>query len=221
MGARIDIRRYSAAEMVLLGIFVLGLIWAWSVVRYRNKIRLSEPIRLPLAGVSVRLPVGGGWQHWDQWQYNQREDVNALSGHLIVGSKVGAIVQWRYMAVSESMMPEARLSIRAGRDEVEIVEAGQIQSDVAMDWVQARLRGRLEEIFLGTVRAGQGAIVELEVITPGDAELAGRVFRAVAVSLKFVQPDLSQRPVASRRRVGVALFGENNVDGEVFPGQER
>ena len=64
MGVRFDIRRYSAAEMVLLGIFVLGLLVASSLVRYRNKIRLSEPIRLPLAGLSVSLPAGGGWQHW-------------------------------------------------------------------------------------------------------------------------------------------------------------
>ena len=205
--------------MVLLGIFALGLLGASFLVRYRNKIHLSEPIKLPLAGVSVSLPVGGGWQHWDRWQYNEREDVNALSGHLLVGSKVGAIVQWRYMAASESLKPEDILSTRVGTDEVEIVEAGRIQGDVAMDWVQGRLLGRLGDIFFGTARAGQGTIVELEVVTFGDAEFAGRVFRAVAASLKFVQPDLSQRPMASRQRgVGIALFGENNVDDEGLGG---
>ena len=217
MGARFDIRRYSAAEMVLLGIFALGLLGASSVVRYRNRIRLSEPIELKLGGVSVSLPTGGGWQHWDQWQYNKREDVNALGGHLLVGGKVGAIVQWRYMAIFDSLMPEDRLSMRVGTDELEIVEAGQIQAEVAMDWVQGRLRGRLEEIFLGTARVGQGAIVELEVVTPGDAELAGRVFRAVAASLKFVQPDLSQMPMVSRLgRFG--LFSKNNVGYEALDG---
>ena len=215
MDVRFDIRRYSAAEMVLLGIFVLGLLGASSLVRYRNKIRLSEPIRLPLAGVSVSLPAGGGWQHWDQWQYNQSDDVNALSGHLIVGSKVGAVIQWRYLRLSESLMLEDRLSERVGTDEVEIVEAGQIQSDVTMDWVQARLRGRLEDIFLGAARVSPETIVELEVVTFGDSDLAGRIFRAVAGSLKFVQPELSQRQIVSRL-LRFGLFSKNGVDYEAL-----
>jgi len=217
MGARFDIRSYSAAEIVLLGIFALGLVWASAVVSYRNKIRLSEPIELKLSGVSVSLPVEGGWQGSQTWAYNRQEDMFALTGRLLVGSKVGAVVQWRFMVASGSVMPEDLLLERAGADEVEveIVDAGRIQADVEMDWVHGRLLGRLREIFLGTARIGGGRVVELEVVTPGDEELAGRVFRAVAVSLKFVQPDLSQRPVASRlRRVGVALFGENNIDDE-------
>jgi len=218
MGVRFDIRSYSAAEIVLLGIFALGLLVASSVVSFRNKIRLSEPIVLPLAGVSVSLPTGGGWQHWEKWKFNEGEDVNALSGHLLVGSKVGAIVQWRFMGVSDRLMPEDRLSIRAGTDEVEIVEAGQIQSDVAMDWIQARLRGRSEEIFLGTARVGHGAIVELEVVTFGDAELAERVFRAVAASLKFVQLDLSQRPALSQLRL-FGLSGDRNINYQAHPGK--
>ena len=183
MGARFDIRSYSAAEMVLLGIFAVGLLLASSVVSYRNKIRLSEPIELKLSGVSVSLPVGGGWRSSQLWAYNRQEDTFALTGQLLVGSRMGVIVQWRFMAASEKLMPEDRLSIRAGTDEVEIVDAGQIQADVAMDWVQGRLRGRLEDVFLGTARVGQGRIVELEVVTPGDEKLAGRVFRAVAASL--------------------------------------
>ena len=219
MGARFDMRRYSAAEMVLLGIFALGLLVASSVVNFRNKIRLSEPMELKLGGVSVSLPAGGGWQSSQSWEINRQEEMFTLSGHLLVGSKVGAIVQWRFMGVSDRLMPEDRLSIRVGTDEVEIVEAGQIQADVAMDWVQARLRGRLEDIFLGIARVGQGAVVELEVVTFGDVELAEGIFRAVAASLKFVQPDLSQRPVASMPgRVGIALFDENNVDYQAING---
>lgn len=217
MGARFDIRSYSAAEIVLLGIFALGLLWASAVVSYRNKIRLSEPIELKLSGVSVSLPVGDGWQGSQTWAYNRQEDMFALTGRLLVGSKMGAVVQWRFMAASGSVMPEDLLLERAGADEVEveIVDAGRIQADVEMDWVHGRLPGRLQDIFLGTARIGGDRVVELEVVTPGDEELAGRVFRAVAASLKFVQPDLSQRPVASRlRRVGVALFGENNIDDE-------
>ncbi len=217
MGARFDIRSYSTAEIVLLGIFALGLLWASAVVSYRNKIRLSEPIELKLGGVSVSLPVEGGWQGSQTWAYNRQEDMFALTGRLLVGGKVGAVVQWRFMVVSGSVMPEDLLLERAGADEVEveIVDAGRIQADVEMDWVHGRLLGRLQDIFLGTARIGGSRVVELEVVTPGDEELAGRVFRAVAASLKFVQPDLSQRPMASRlRRVGVALFGENNIDDE-------
>lgn len=224
MGARFDIRSYSAAEIVLLGIFAVGLLWASFVVSYRNKIRLSEPIELKLngvSGVSVSLPVGGGWQGSQTWAYNRQEDMFALTGRLLVGSKMGAVVQWRFMVASGSVMPEDLLLERAGADEVEveIVDAGRIQADVEMDWVHGRLPGRLQDIFLGTARIGGDRVVELEVVTPGDEELAGRVFRAVAASLKFVQPDLSQRPVASRLlRVGVVLFGENNVDDEALPG---
>jgi len=156
MGARFDIRSYSAAEIVLLGIFALGLLWALAVVNYRNKIRLSEPIELKLSGVSVSLPVGGGWQGSQLWAYNRQEDMFALTGRLLVGSKMGAVVQWRFMAASERLMPEDRLSMRAGTDEVEIVDAGQIQADVSMDWVHGRLRDRLEDIFWGTALVGQG-----------------------------------------------------------------
>jgi len=217
MSVRIDIRCYSAAEMVLLGVFALGLLVASFVVRYRNRIHLSEPIRLPLAGVSVSLPTGGGWQHWEQWRYNQREDVNALSASLIVGSKAAAIVQWRYMAVSESLMPKERLVMRAGTDEIEIVESGRLQAGMGMEWVRARLPGRLEDIFFGTVRLDRGTIVELEVVTFGDAELAGRIFRAVAGSLKFVEPAPAQKTVLSRLRL-FGLFQDSGVDCQLHPG---
>jgi hypothetical protein len=111
-------------------------------------------------------------------------------------------------------MPEDRLSIRVGTDEVEIVDAGQIQTDDAvMDWVQGRLQGRLEDIFLGVARLGQGWIVELEVVTPGDAELAGRIFRVVAASLRFGAGSLSDERAASRLR-RVALLGANGIDCE-------
>ena len=110
MGARFDIRSYSTAEIVLLGIFALGLLWASAVVSYRNKIRLSEPIELKLGGVSVSLPVEGGWQGSQTWAYNRQEDMFALTGRLLVGGKVGAVVQWRFMVVSGSVMTPFWLS---------------------------------------------------------------------------------------------------------------
>ena len=214
MGAKLDIKSYSAAELALLGIFALGLLLASVVVSYRNKIRLSGPIELKRSGLSASLPVGGGWQASQSWIVDQQREMSTLTGQLLVGTSMGAIVQWRFMGASGRLMPEDRLSIRVGTDEVEIVDAGQIQTDDAvMDWVQGRLQGRLEDIFLGVARLGQGWIVELEVVTAGDAELAGRIFHAVAASLRFGAGSVSDERAASRLR-RVALLGANGIDCE-------
>ena len=116
-----------------------------------------------------------------------------LMGQLNVGTRVGAVVQWRYMAASERLRPEEQLSKRAGADKVEIVDAGQIGGDVVMEWAQAEVRGGLEDIFFGMAHLGRGRIVELEVVTPADAELAERVFRAVAGSLKLRPVDVLEK----------------------------
>jgi hypothetical protein len=193
MGIKFDIRKYSAAEIMLLGIFALGLLLGSLVVSHRNKIRLSEAIELKLSGLSVSLPAGGGWQGLEEWKYDQPKDMFFLMGQLNVGTRVGAIVQWRYMAVSERLRPEEQLSKRAGADEVEIVDAGQIGGDVVMEWAQAKMRGGLEDIFFGMAHLGRGRIVELEVMTLADAELAERVFRAVAGSLKLRPVDVLEK----------------------------
>lgn len=193
MGIKFDIRKYSAAEIALLGIFALGLLLGSLVVSHRNKIRLSEAIELKLSGLSVSLPAGGGWQGLEEWKYDQPKDMFFLMGQLNVGTRVGAIVQWRYMAVSERLRPEEQLSKRAGADEVEIVDAGQIGGDVVMEWAQAEVRGGLEDIFFGMAHLGRGRIVELEVVTSADAELAERVFRAVAESLKLRPVDVLEK----------------------------
>ncbi len=214
MGAKLDIKSYSAAELALLGIFALGLLLASVVVSYRNKIKLSGPIELKRSGLSVSLPAGGGWQGSQEWVEDQRRGMFTLTSRLVVSTEMGAIVQWRFMGASGGLMPEDRLSIRAGTDEVEIVDAGTIQTDgAAMDWVQGRLIGGLEDIFLGVARLGQGWIVELEVVTPGDAELAERIFRVVAASLAYGGDSLSDERVASRLRP-VALLGANIIDCE-------
>ena len=106
MSIKFDIRKYSAAEIVLLGIFALGLLLGSLVVSHRNKIRLSEAIELKLAGLSVSLPAGSGWQGLEEWKYDQPKDMFFLMGQLNVGTRVGAIVQRRYMAVSGRLRPE-------------------------------------------------------------------------------------------------------------------
>ena len=214
MDAKFDIKRYSPAELALLGIFALGLLLASVVVSNRNRIRLSGPIELERSGLSASLPVGGGWQGSQSWIVDQQREMSTLTGQLLVGTSMGAIVQWRFMGASGRLMPEDRLSIRAGTDEVEIVDAGQIQTDDAMmDWAHGRLIGGLEDIFLGVARLGQGWIVELEVVTVGDAELAGRIFRMVAASLRYGADSLSDERAASRLR-RVALLGANGLDCE-------
>ncbi len=214
MGAKLDIKSYSAAELALLGIFALGLLLASVVVSHRNKIRLSGPIDLKRRGMSASLPVGGGWQASQSWIVDRQREMFTLTGQLPVGTSLGAIVQWRFMGASGRLMPEERLSIRAGTDEVEIVDAGQIQTnDAVMDWVQGRLIGGLEDIFLGIARLEQGWIVELEVVTPGDAELAGRIFRVMAASLRYGAGSLSDERAASRLRP-VALLGANGLGCE-------
>jgi hypothetical protein len=214
MGAKFDIKKYSAAELTLLGIFALGLVLASVVVSLRGKIRLSEPIWLEGSVLSASLPAGGGWQGSQEWIQDQRRGMFTLTGRLIVSTEMGAIVQWRFMGASGGLMPEDRLNIRAGTDEVEILDAGTIQTDGAVvDWVQGRLIDGLEDIFLGVASLGQGWIVELEVVTPGDAELAGRIFRAVAASLKYGGESLSDERAASSLRP-VGLSGVNGLDCE-------
>ncbi|MHC5061687.1 MAG: hypothetical protein ACYTFK_11465 [Planctomycetota bacterium] len=200
MGVKFDIKRYSAAELALLGIFALGLVLASILGGYRNRIRLSEPIELERSGVSVSLPVSGGWQSMASWVQDPRKEMFTLTGQLPVGASFGAVVQWRFMMSSERLMPEQRLDIRAGDEEVEIIAAGRLSGDVEMVWAHGQLIGGVEDIFLGLASLGRGQVIELEVVTPGDADFAERIFRAVASSLRYGVESFSELRGGARQK---------------------
>jgi hypothetical protein len=188
MRARFDIRKYSAAEIALLAIFALGLLLASFVVAHHNNIRLSAPIELRPAGLSVSLPVGAGWRDTQAWRGDQQGNGFVLAAQFDVGTRTEAVVQWRYRPDTNKGTLQEQLEQKVRVGEAGIVDAGQIWADVLIEWVRAQPEGGSADIFLGMAQINQGYVMELEAMAPADADLAEQLFKLAAKSLKFT-PD--------------------------------
>ena len=88
-------KKYSIAEVVLLIMFALSLLAGHTLVIQRQKIKLSKPIVLDFAGISVSVPAGEGWVRQGAWQFHSEDSDIMLTAQQVVKGNVVAVVQWR------------------------------------------------------------------------------------------------------------------------------
>ncbi len=211
MASSFDIRKYSAAEVVLLMIFTMGLLIGYFIVAVRDRITLSEQIELDLGGVAVSLPVGRGWES-QGWRYDLQGNHFTLTGFLRVGGPMGPVLQWRYVLAAERLSADERLAKRAVESEVEIVDRGQISCEGApMEWAQVQNAMGTKDVFFGVADLGNGRILEIDVIAPGEAEFAERIFQKVAGSLSYSHNELLEKGIRFIR--SVREMGVDNLAG--------
>ena len=180
------VKKYLTAEVVFLIVFMISILLARLIVADRHRVILSEPISLASAGLSVRVPGGGGWQSMGSWRNSRNENSSILAAGLSTGRQQDALVHWCYILEVKIAEPQRRLSKRAEQLKAEIIDAGQTEgTGAAMDWIQLRPDGGSEGMFVGCLQLGYGEVLELEVVVPEKPLFARRIFEKVSSSVIF------------------------------------
>ena len=188
------IKKYLTAEVVFLVVFMISLLFARLIVADRHRIILSEPIGLTSAGLSVRVPAGGGWQSMGSWRDSRIKNSSILVAGLSTGRQQDALVHWRYLREVKITEPQRRLSKKAEQLKAEIVDAGQTEgAGAAMDWIQLRPDGSSEGMFVACLQLGNGEVLELEVVVPEKPLFARRIFEKVSGSVNFEKETYYER----------------------------
>lgn len=180
-----SLKKYALDKVVLLGIFVFGLLVAWFIVAWRSRVVLSEPVELNYAGLSVSIPKGNGWQSRAAWRY--QDDSFILSS--LLGADPDRATAWlwcRYLLASSRSSSQEQFGQKADKFSGHITQVGRIQAGaVIINWVHISAVSKRLHIFFGTTELPYGRTIDIEVHQLGGADLAQRVFKSVAHSVKF------------------------------------
>jgi hypothetical protein len=173
-------------KISLLGLFILALIAARLTVALKSAIELSEPIPLPLTGLSVSMPVGNGWHSEQRWIYHD----NAFVLRSIFALRTGKPTAWancQYRLAAKAAAPEDRFAWKASEVDGEIVETGRTQAEaLTIDWVRIERPDFLLTTFWGTAGLPDGRQLDIEVHqVMSDPDLFKRIFGRILESLSF------------------------------------
>lgn len=215
MNETYETKKYGADKIVLLGLLVLAVLIARFIIASRSAIVLTEPINLSYTGLSVSMPSGNGWRSQKQWKHH--ENGFALRSAFAPGSgSVTAAAYCRYLLAAPRAAPDARFKQKAANVGGEIVKIDQTQTDsLTIDWAHIKRAETLFEMFFGTVQLPNNRQFDIEVRqNTADTELAEKVFKRIAESLKFKDNPLlnsGSEIVAKIKRAGIArlLYNRN------------
>lgn len=173
-------------KISLLGLFILALLAARLTVALKSAIELSEPIPLPLTGLSISVPVGNGWRSEQRWIYRD----NAFILTSIFALRSGKPTAWancQYQLAAKAAAPEDRFAWKASGVDGEIVETGRTQAEaLTVDWVRIERPDLLLTTFWGTARLPNNRQLDVEVHQiMSDPELFKRIFERILENLSF------------------------------------
>ena len=173
-------------KISLLGLFILALLAARLTVALKSAIELSEPIPLPLTGLSVSMPVGDGWHSEKRWICRD----NAFILTSIFAPRTGKPTAWancQYQLAAKTAAPEDRFAWKASGVDGEIVETGRTQVEaLTVDWVRIERPDLLLTTFWGTARLPNDRQLDVEVHQiMSDPELFKRIFDRILENLSF------------------------------------
>lgn len=193
---KFDKSKYSLDKVALLMLFALSLLIGQLIVSQRSKVNLSDLIELDFAGVSVSMPVGGGWEGLDSWHFERKENRFMLFSRLSVSSDLDAMVRWQYLLAGKDSGAGDHIAERVANEEANVVDAGnELVDGETIEWVQVQVSGSAGDNFWGVAVLGYGRVVWLEVAAPGDSDMAENVFRKVVQSLRVKDNSLHDRGV--------------------------
>jgi len=183
------LKRYSAAEVVLLAVFALGLLLSLMLTKVRNKIELDTPVELAVGGLAVSLPKGTEWETAGGWRY-EGDNAFVLLGRMGSRGRVVIDVRWRYALCDDPVSAELRLKQLADSANGQLLPLGKAPGPLAMQY------GRIyaptdsgEEFLMGVARLDFGRSLELLISYRSDAALAENVFLALAGGAAYQRQD--------------------------------
>lgn len=191
MELKIEINKYSPAEVALLGVFAFGLLLSFLLVSSRKNIPLSPPIIAPFDGLRISMPSGRGWETLDKWIYSDREGAFVLVSSLKESYMNAATVSWKYYMSPREMNLDQVINhkindsgfIKVRKSETEI---GELDFSVLIftSPVGKSSEG-VEDYYFAVCELPIGRLLTLEIRTIGDSELAQRTFNAAIKGFNF------------------------------------
>jgi hypothetical protein len=197
-------------KIALLGLFMLSLLLANSIVFFKARISFSDPIRLSKTGLSVSMPSERNWQIDEQWQY--QETMYSLSSLFPSGSdRPTAWASCRYLLSAETATPQMRFEQRASAINAVVMQTNQTQTDtLTIDWARIDIPELHFSMFFGTSRLPDNRQLDIEVSRiDGEGELTEQIFKRIIESLKFEDNRLLKdgaEIVAEIKRRGIDSF---------------
>lgn len=179
-------KRYSLAEIGLLGFFVLGLIVAQMVVRVRQQVILSEPITLAGSGLSICKPISSGWESTANWQYESDNSLT-LVAQQFQGTSREVEIRWRYQLCSPADSAKDILQHRAEQAGAIFGAIQTLDQPVPMDYVAIHSAdGSGRTFYVGIAHLDFGRSIELQVL-PRRVDLfyAENLFHTLAGSIQY------------------------------------
>lgn len=183
------LKRYSAAEIVLLGIFALGLALSALLVKIRSRVQLDMPVELPLAGIAAPLPMGIDWETAGGWRY-ENDNAFVLLGRMQFRGRTAITVRWRYILCDEPKNPSELLQLQAK------IMSGRLESLGAAPGAVKMQYGRIyapsesgEEFLVGIASLDFNRRLELHISYLGDADYAHNTFRLLAAAVTYDCPE--------------------------------
>lgn len=137
----------SLCNVVLLGLFALGLGLSSLIVHFRTTIVLSEPVELPGEGLSVTVPIGTGWESLTEWTYERDNSFTLVSVFRVQGPPI-AEVRWQVRLAERPLSAEELLQYYAGRFPGQAGEIQFFDSSVPFTWMHLFPRISNEELLL-------------------------------------------------------------------------
>jgi hypothetical protein len=182
--------RYSISELVLLGIFVLGILASWAIVTYKPRVNFSAPVPLPFTGLSVSLPAGEGWWQLDQWKYDHQNNSFVLAGEF---QNTDDFLQWEYLLAE----PNADILDIAKNNVAKLggalVGEGSITNDnVTFAWAQFARASRDKEGIVGVAGLSSGRHLKIIILTEDEGMLQD-AFEGAVASIKYKPNELLEQ----------------------------
>ena len=204
--------KHTFAELALLAVFAFGLLLAAILVATRNKIELTEPIKIPFDGISVKLPTGPNWHRYPQWKFSRPDNAFILEAVLKRTPRPEAKVSWQYYLAHEKSgidrlierISNQRNYTKVSRAETKI---GSITFTILI--FSSKLSA---EDYYAVADLPSGRHIRLEVQTLADSRLAKRLFEEMLNNFSF-KPDKrvddGKQFVQSLKKTGAAELIED------------
>ena len=184
------IKRYSLTEIALLALFVLGLTLSGMLVKARNRIRLSAPVSLKSAGLSVCMPMNTGWESESSWRYESDSSM-VLVGQEQSGRARKASIRWRYVICSPAEAAEEIFRQRAAESGSRVGPMKTISGPIPMYYAIVYPAGSDFTFYLGVAALDYGRHLELQVFSyhQFDMSYAENLFLSLAAGIQYTPPE--------------------------------
>lgn len=182
----IEIKKFGSDKIALLALLALALLMAKWVSVSRSSIKLTEPIILDHMGLSVKMPLGTGWQASKKWKYIENQYILTAAFFNQANRQMTASIKCQYLLAAQKDTTETLFQQKASQFDAKILETSQTQTEsLTFDWAQIK-DGSGPSLFIAIAKLPDQRQINIELIElAGDNVLAENAFKKVLENISF------------------------------------